>query len=202
MPGPSDCGHCVSLPSYRVHLLKGGQLSGVIEVGPTQSLEGGAADHKTAFIMTLSNGAAVLDGRDRAREFRAGKPSMAAQKAFYSWRREQEEPWGAQGARLRVSADVRAWLGGLEGVTREQTDAFLKRMEQLTVAETHTGVEVFIAKSGQAKPRRYVCYQRLNDRPNAHQVRKMIVMESYAHPCAEGMPEDAALTKLLTPFSE
>jgi hypothetical protein len=173
----------------------------------SQDLEGGAhsernserSEHaKSLFLVTNSKGASVLDAHGKAREFLAEKPSMAAQKAFYSWRRARESFADGE-ARVRVDGDLRAWIQGLPGVSAEQAARFLARMEQVRQGEVSTGMEVFIARSGQLKPRRYVCYQKLNDRPNAHQVRKLIVMESKAHPCAEGKPE--GVRTVLRPYS-
>ena len=96
---------------------------------------------------------------------------------------------------------VRVEHRALGGVTLDQAVRFENRMSELSRSEVSTGVEIFIARESQRAPRRYVCYQRLNTRPNAHQVRKLIVMESRAALCASGLPADAALTKLLTPFS-
>ena len=155
---------------------------------------------KTPYLLTRADGASVLDASGKPRIFYAEKPSLAAQKAFYSWRRAHGD-WIASGSPLRVSPDLTRWIAKLGGVTVDQTARFINRMEELNRSEISTGVELYIAKEGQRAPRRYVCYQRLNMRPNAHQVRKLIVMESRAALCAQGMPEDAALTKLLSPFS-
>jgi len=199
-----ECGHCLTIPSSRVHPIHSIEAGSVVS-GDASSLAGGAAEptgasSKTPYMMTRRDGASVLDDHGKPRIFYAEKPSMAAQKAFYSWRRTQEN-WIARGSPLRASPDLVRWISKLSGVTIEHAARFQNRMEELSRGEVSTGVEIFIAKEGQRAPRRYVCYQRLNTRPNAHQVRKLIVMESRAALCASGMPDEAELTKLLTPFS-
>ena len=168
--------------------------------GDAHSLGGGAVRAKTLYQVTRRDGTSVLDDSGKPRVFYAEKPSMAAQKAFYSWRRTQED-WIEHSSPIRVSADLLRWIAKLGGVTVDQAARFQNRMEELRRSEVSTGVEIFIAKEGQRQPRRYVCYQRLNERPNAHQVRKLIVMESRAAACAQGLPAEASITRLLTPFS-
>jgi hypothetical protein len=195
-----ECGHCLTIPSSRVHPIHSIEAGSVVS-GDAQSLAGGASRaSKTPYMLTRSDGSSVLDANGKPRVFYAEKPSMAAQKAFYSWRRAHAD-WIQSSSPLRVSADVRAWIASLSGVTVDHLARFVNRLEELNRNEISTGVELYIAKEGQRAPRRYVCYQRLNTRPNAHQVRKLIVMESRAALCASGLPAEAALTKLLTPFS-
>lgn len=187
------CAHCVTIPSARVHLL---------DAVDTQ-LGGGAvgrSEHtKYTFLVTNAQGAAVLDVQGHAREYYAEKPSMAAQKAFYSWRRAQES-WVVGGPRVRVDDDVRAWIAGLPDISAQQCRSYIERMEAVHLEEVMRGFEIYIARSDQKHPRRYVCYQKLNLRPNAHQVRKLIVMESRAHPCAEGIPADSGVLSIASPF--
>jgi hypothetical protein len=121
-------------------------------------------------------------------EFWAQKPAQAAQKAFYTWHRLHHIDANFNHT-VKISSQLKEWLQTLENVTRIQKNVFLDRMSTIAITEISFALEVFIAREGK-KPKRYVCYQRLNMQPNAHQVKTLIVIESHAQPCPQGIPSN------------
>lgn len=166
----------------------------------SEDVEDGTRSKHKSFFLTDSRGEHIRDSSGKPKLYFASKPGLAAQKAFYSWRREYN---GIEdtGSAVKVSDDIREWLDNLRGVTTREVDIYMRRLRSIKKGEIDTGVEIFIRSDNKMTPKRYVCSQHLNETPNVHQVKKLIVLQSRAHPCQTGLPQKSVITKLLTPFS-
>jgi hypothetical protein len=195
-----------SQPSKPLELgISGGgseETTGPISSAPALRAALSAGASKVSYVVTNAAGVAYRDEKNKLRTYVATKPSYAASKAFYAWLRGQPEQlsWKS-GSNVSAPKELLSHLENLQRagkIHEEHTRDFLARLHQLKSDEIETGIEIFIVRSGSTKPRRYVCHQHINVRPNEHQVKAKIVMETRAAPMPHEKPEE--VSRLLRPF--
>jgi len=156
------------------------------------------------YVLTNSAGTAIREVRGRPRTYKSTKPCYAAAKAFYAWLRANGASWKRDRARhtpVDIPAALDAHLTSLlrrGRLTAEDKNKFLARLREVDAVEVTTAVEIFIVRSDKRTPRRYVCHQQVNVKPNEHQVKARIVIETRAAPMAAGKPD--GIVKLIRPF--
>lgn len=166
--------------------------------------EGAGGLARWDYVLTNSAGTAIREARGRPRTYKSTKPCYAAAKAFYAWLRANGASWKRDRARhmpLEIPAALDAHLTSLlrrGRITAEDKNKFLARLREVDAVEVTTAVEIFIVRSDKRTPRRYVCHQQVNVKPNEHQVKARIVIETRAAPMAAGNPD--GIVKLLRPF--
>lgn len=166
--------------------------------------EGAGGLARWDYVLTNSAGTAIREARGRPRTYKSTKPCYAAAKAFYAWLRANGASWKRDRARhtpVDIPAALDAHLTSLlrrGRITAEDKNKFLARLREVDAVEVTTAVEIFIVRSDKRTPRRYVCHQQVNVKPNEHQVKARIVIETRAAPMAAGKPD--GIVKLLRPF--
>jgi len=166
--------------------------------------EGAGGLARWDYVLTNSAGTAIREARGRPRTYKSTKPCYAAAKAFYAWLRANGASWKRDRA-MHTPVDIPAALDAhLTSLLRrgrinaEDRNKFLARLREVDAVEVTTAVEIFIVRSDKRTPRRYVCHQQVNVKPNEHQVKARIVIETRAAPMAAGKPD--GIVKLLRPF--
>lgn len=168
---------------------------------------GGTSIPKSRFIVTNAAGELLLDADGQPRTYDAAYPSQAVTAACKAWRDKKVagDAWYAgtgdaaeAGAACNPSAALLKKLSSLQDdgkITKDDADNYLAQLQAMQQAEVTTGIEVFIKRSSESGPKRYICHYDVRHDPDEKNVRARAVAVWKAPQVPEGAP--AGITRVV-----
>lgn len=139
------------------------------------------------FYMVTPQGEFILDGHTQMVAFHASTPQQAAHKAFYTaMRTKLKSSPSASTATVgnlaesfvnAVRTRARDVLAAMDPREAEAlVEAYLRKCRGVLRERLATETIVYVREKGARFQRGYRCSYRMNDRPNAHELRKQVVI--------------------------